>query len=237
MRFPIACTDCVTEKGTVTREDFAHVAYNDDGRYELTCSKGHNTVIILQQQKFELLFEIGAYAITDGYFREGVSSFTSSLERFYEFFIKAALFQKGIGLDVIEPSWKIVAKQSERQLGAFVFLYTQEFGKPPEVLPEKYVQIRNDVIHRGKIPSLEQVLEYGQVVMDLIRPILREAKERYPKGVQQTILDHIRQSHRDNKERSSGITIPTIVSLNIEDEAWNNRPLVKAISELRKSEK
>ncbi len=75
----------------------AAIEFRDDGRYEVTCPKGHKSVTILQQQKFEVLFDIGAYAIVDGYYREAVSSFTSSLERFYEFFVKAVLLNKGIG--------------------------------------------------------------------------------------------------------------------------------------------
>ena len=51
--------------------------FRDDGRYEITCPKGHSSFTIPQQQKFELLFDIGAYAITDGYYREAISSFTS----------------------------------------------------------------------------------------------------------------------------------------------------------------
>lgn len=52
------------------------------------CSHGHKTTTIVQNPKYEILFDIGANAIVDGYYREAVSSFTSSLERFYEYSIK-----------------------------------------------------------------------------------------------------------------------------------------------------
>lgn len=58
----------------------------DDGRYEITCEKEHRSVVILNNIKFELLFEIGLNATVDGYYREVVSSFASALERFYEFY-------------------------------------------------------------------------------------------------------------------------------------------------------
>lgn len=68
---------------------FTAVEVRDENHYALTCPKGHRNVVVLQQQKFEVLFEIGAHAIEDGYYREAVSSFTASLERFYEFFVRA----------------------------------------------------------------------------------------------------------------------------------------------------
>jgi hypothetical protein len=83
------------------------VEFRDDGRYEFTCPEGHTNVSSLQEQKFELLFEIGAFAIRDGYYREAVTSFASSLERFYEFFIKAALYEKGIDAGIVEESLKL----------------------------------------------------------------------------------------------------------------------------------
>lgn len=52
------------------------------------CQKGHKNFVILQEERFETLFQIGANAIIDGYYREAVNSFTTSLERFYEFSIK-----------------------------------------------------------------------------------------------------------------------------------------------------
>ncbi|RKR31632.1 hypothetical protein [Paraburkholderia sp. BL17N1] len=55
------------------------------------------TLVDLRQQKYEALFQIGAYATEDGYYREPVSSFTASLERFYEFFVRAATDDDGVG--------------------------------------------------------------------------------------------------------------------------------------------
>ena len=214
--------------------NIATVEFRDDGRYEITCPKGHTSITILQQQKFELLFDIGAFAITDGYYREAVSSFTSSLERFYEFFIKAVLFEKATDEAAVVNSWKAIARQSERQLGAFIILYTSEFGRSPTLLGERQVQFRNEVIHRGKIPSAQEALAYGQVVLDLIRPLLREAKERYPKGVNKTVFDHMAQGRQSPTERSGTMSIPTIVSLNIADETWDKRSLEQAIKELRR---
>jgi hypothetical protein len=139
----------------------AAVEFRDDGRYEVTCPKGHRSTTLLQQQKFELLFDIGAYAIADGYYREAVSSFAASLERFYEFFIRAVMLQRGIDSQVIHNAWKVVAAQSERQLGGFVFLYTLEFGRSPQLLSGARAAFRNDVVHKGRIPTRPEAVDYG----------------------------------------------------------------------------
>lgn len=102
-----------------TARPIAVVEPCDNGRYEVKCPKGHESVTILQQQKFEVLFDIGAYALVDGYYREAVSSFTSSLERFYEFVIRAVLFQRGISEKVFNQTWKLVERQSLKQVGGF----------------------------------------------------------------------------------------------------------------------
>lgn len=209
-----------------------YVELRDDGRYEFTCEKGHTTVTVLQEQKFEVLFDLGAYAILDGYYREAVASFTSSLERFYEFFIKATLFEDGLEENVIAESWKKVSSQSERQLGAFVFLYLKCFGESPSLLRPKQVQFRNEVIHKGKIPSREEALKYGQEVLDTIRPILRIVKAELPQGIEKTVLHHLMSSRKADESQPVGtMSIPTIVSLN--DGTGKEPTLESALSEKR----
>lgn len=219
-----------------TARPIASVEFRDDGRYEVMCPKGHKSVTILQQQKFEVLFDIGAYAIVDGYYREAVSSFTSSLERFYEFFAKAVLFAKGIEEQTFAQAWKIVASLSERQLGAFVFLYLSEFGRPPTLLSDSKVRIRNKVIHQGTIPGRQEALDYGQAVLDVVRPIIRQVKERYQTGVQKTVSQHLKEcrSSQDAKGPVSTMGIETILSLSAATPGHDKRSLEEAVAGLRK---
>ena len=194
-----------------------YVELRDDGRYEFTCEKGHTTVTVVQEQKFEVLFDLGAYAIIDGYYREAISSFTSSLERFYEFFIKACLFEEGLDKEVFEITWKNVSQQSERQLGAFIFLYCKSFSKSPVLLHQKQIKLRNDVIHKGKIPTREEAIAYGDSVLNVIRPIIKLVKNEFPNGVQSTVINHLMESRKANENENQQIgtmSIATIISLN-----------------------
>lgn len=226
---------CLRENGKPS-EEFSFVEFRDNGRYQLTCKNGHQTTTILQQQKFEILFDIGAYAILDGYYREAVSSFTSSLERFYEFFVKAILLSKGLDEENLQETWKQVAKQSERQIGAFIITHASEFRRPPLLMSNRKVQFRNDVIHRGKIPTRQEAVEYGQAVLDVVRPNLRQLKEKCPEGIQKTIFQHLKgcRVSEDAKQPVSTMSIATILSLSIAEPGHDERSLEKALSELKR---
>lgn len=234
MKLSLACAKCMQDDLPNARP-VASVEFRDDGLYEVTCPKGHKAITLLQQQKFELLFDIGAYAITDGYYREAVSSFTSSLERFYEFFIKAVLYNKKCSPDVVSQTWKQVSNQSERQLGAFVLLYVSEFGSPPTLLENPNIQFRNDVVHKGTIPSRSEAMAYGQAVLDVIWPILSQTRKTLADGVQQTVLQHLIRSRTSAEEGLAVATmcIPTIVTLTVA-EGHETRSLEKAIAGLRR---
>lgn len=222
MKLPISCHKCSTENslglGSVT-----WVEFRDDSYYEFTCSEGHKTVTILQDQKFEVLFEIGAFAIKDGYYREAVSSFSSSLERFYEFAIKIFLLKQKIDIKLINKTWKLVSSQSERQLGAFIFLYTREFGIPPKILDSSKVQFRNSVIHKGKIPNKEEALAFGQHVLDICRPLINIIQTEYHDEMMMAIFHHLNDCRKsnNNSEPVSTLGIPTILSLTTTDPKHN----------------
>ncbi len=234
MKLPITCSQCMIDDVSSVRP-FATVEFRDDGRYEVICPKGHKSVAILQQQKFEVLFDIGAYAIGDGYYREAVSSFTSSMERFYEFFIQAVLLEKGVTQDIFEQTWKLVSNQSERQMGAFIFLYLQEFGTPPKLLSENNSKFRNEVVHKGKIPTRQEALDYGQAVLDVIRPILKAVKANYHKGVQKTVVNNLIKSRSEvDKYTVSTLSMCTIISLSTAEPGHDERTIEDAVASLRK---
>jgi hypothetical protein len=86
MKLRINCMQCFQEQGHPSFE-FQPVEIRDDGLYESTCNKGHTTLTVIQEQKFEVLFDFGAMALIDGYPREAVTSIAASLERFYEFYV------------------------------------------------------------------------------------------------------------------------------------------------------
>jgi len=226
MRLMVSCMQCLQEFGKPSNE-FAHVELRNDGRYELTCSMGHTTTTILQQQKFEVLFEIGAYAILDGYYREAVSSFSTSLERFYEFALRVFLENVSKADALFQNCWKKVASQSERQLGAFIFLWAHHFNEPPALLSNSQVSFRNDVVHKGKIPARDEAVKYGDSVLGIFRPMLSALQCRFPDEVQKVTFYHLRdcRSESDDGRTVSTMGISTIVNLASGDLAHQEKAL------------
>lgn len=55
MKLPIVCLEC-TPAGTKNARPVQVVEFRDDNRYVLECPKGHRLLLVLQQQKFEILF-------------------------------------------------------------------------------------------------------------------------------------------------------------------------------------
>jgi hypothetical protein len=204
----------------------------EGNKYALTCLVGHEQIVLLQQQKFEMLFEVGATAILDGYYREAVTSFASSLERTYEFFSVACMIEHGLPWEVIEAYRKgRDMKLSERQLGAFIALFTLETGTPPKLLHPDLVAFRNKVVHDGRVPTRKEALSYGQAVLEIIRNLITEMKTRFPKGIDEATTRHLTSSYKDwGNATPSTMTIATIVSLNIADEAYNRRSLEEALN-------
>jgi len=225
VRLLIPCMKCLQEFGKPSGE-FARVEVCDDGKYELTCSHGHVATTILQQQKFEVLFDIGANAILDGYYRESVSSFAASLERFYEFSIRVFLSKASGSDDLFRACWKSVSSQSERQLGAFLFLWASVFNAPPALLSTNQVSFRNDVIHKGKIPTKDQALAFGDSVLGALRSNMLALRKQLPDSVQQVVVYHLRDA------QTPGATSPpatmcasTIVSLSAGEESHHQGDL------------
>lgn len=160
------------------------VDLRDDGVYNVECEEGHQTRVRLVNLRFELLFEVGAYALRDARTREAVSSFAAALERFYEFYTAVALDALGVDSDKFDAAWKPVSKQSERQLGFFIAAHLGLTHEPPTLLnPNTHVQLRNKVVHQGYVPDPKEALGFGETVLELLDGFLNDLRERCPDSV------------------------------------------------------
>ena len=91
MDFPTLCPECAQEN----RVDFA-----DSSVHDVTCGRcGSRYCVFLRKQKFEVLFDLGTRALMDGYAREAVASFSASLERFMEFYVRAYALERAAGTE------------------------------------------------------------------------------------------------------------------------------------------
>jgi hypothetical protein len=227
MRLAITCMGCFQADGKPSDEAVS-VEMRDDGLYSVTCHRGHTTVTAIQEQKFEILFDLGAMALLDGYPREAVSSIASALERFYEYYIQVLCLKHGVTYDAFSDAWKPVSRQSERQLGAFLFLYLLENKKPlhPSIVDARpttgsggkgqltWTEFRNNVTHKGYIPSTDEVLLYGDLVYQFIYRLVKELRSSAAEFMQNATFHHLKRAHEAAAgAQVSTMTIPTLVSL------------------------
>ncbi|WP_223531297.1 hypothetical protein [Pseudomonas sp. GL-R-19] len=206
MKISVFCKECSFE----TPSKYYLLNVQDTQDYEIKCDHGHITYFVNGCSKYETLFEIACNAIIDGYHREAISSFSSSLERFYELFIKSSLYEKGHTKDEVDAFWSPISNQSERQLGAFVSVYTLTTGSTADILTTNQSSFRNSVIHKGKITDYAKTVEYGQRISDIIKNALLAAKKHFPAGVL-TFFIHENGSHSRPFGKCYGGTTPSLL--------------------------
>lgn len=191
------------------------VEFNNDNSYSIKCKNEHISTTQLQNQKFELLFDIAAMALIDGYTKECVSTIASSFERFIEFFIKIIAIKKSVKPNDYIKTWKLMSKQSERQLGAFYMLQLTEYGETKYIITQKWIEFRNKVIHQGYIPTSHEAIEYGEYILSLINFILIDLKENDLDSIEKASFFDFTTNGQiiPEQELRSSASIPTIISL------------------------
>ncbi len=225
---------CLKENGRPNL-DFMNVEISDNGIYKTVCNKGHETVTLAFEQKYEILFELGAMALLDGYPREAVSNFASALERFHEYCIELLLFNNKIEYETYRDTWKLISNQSERQLGAFYFLYLFEFKQPPRKIEQKWIEFRNNITHKGYISTSIEAYEYGNYVLKYIFKISQEFKSKYTDTLGfliRKMFDEFKKKY-PNIESSNSLSINTIVSRALSKNEYKENLFEDLLKELK----
>ncbi|VVT24304.1 conserved hypothetical protein [Sphingomonas aurantiaca] len=196
MRIGLHCMKCNILGPPYNEAGPKYMPLNDSGVYEYTCVNGHDVLTVLQQMRFEVLGEVGIQAIADGYYRDGVASFSASLERFMQFYVEVVFLHRYKDQETLAKIWKIVENQSERQLGMFIATYLYETGEMPPILPQMSrdnagsVNFRNGVIHKGLIPTERQAVEFAQAVFNLVKPLLDNVRSQYMYAAKKAVVIH-----------------------------------------------
>lgn len=202
------CPGCQIELGHPSFEPF-FVPYYEDRIAQLTCSLGHKSELILQSQKFEVLLESGANAFDAGFTLEACTSFSAALERMYEFAIRVLATHLGMSETLLENVFKGMARQSERQLGAFHFLYSLQFET--NYAPDKsIVETRNAVVHKGHIPTPDEAHAFCSKVYTEILNVTEKLQGNLQQALDQVItLDLQKRYARSNANMHKASTTGT----------------------------
>ncbi|MDE4099747.1 hypothetical protein [Phaeobacter gallaeciensis] len=211
MKVLLQCHQCLNEFGLGGLQP-AVVQMNDERAFDMICPKGHKILTVIQQPKYEVLFEVGMNALVDGYSREAVTAFASSLEVYYEFCIRQLLRLQGVNGEVVDLSWKLMAKQSERQLGAFLLLWLNSFGSVPSILGDKTRGFRNKVVHQGYIPTAGEAIKFGDAVVECIRSNLRDIRSKYADHLEEIYTSEFICRAMQHGQQVTTMSIPTTIS-------------------------
>ena len=134
------------------------------------CPEGHESATVYDMRRYRVLLESATLALHDGYANESVSTFAAALERAHEFFVRVVLRARLVSSAQVDKVWKDVDSQSERQLGAFYFLWLVETGEHYP-LDQRYPTIRNRIIHKGRLATVAEAREFGVLVFDRLKKI------------------------------------------------------------------
>lgn len=231
MRTKLICPVCAEASGVGT---FFVETIRDDGLYTGKCPNSHDLLIATQTLRHEMLFEIALNAIIDGYFREAVSSFTASMERYFEFAIEVISSSRGVPPHQFEKAWKTVVNQSERQLGGYIFLYLAEYGTGPLLLTDKMVTFRNRVTHKGQLPSKAETVAFGKAVHEVIQEGIRKLRDTKLKDVNKALTTHVArivEGMGDRYPRTCQVT-PTALNV-IQDISSGYKPFDQILVDYR----
>lgn len=213
MRVPVVCFECYRPTTSPPAGSVSLEEVQESGVYSYKCPNGHSTTAYLREERFEMLYQSAAYAVLDGYYREAVASFTGAFEAFCEFYLRVIGRKKEVAPDRCEESLNRLVAQSERVLGAYTMTYTLEHRIPPPALPQKQVAFRNKVIHRGKFPTREEAIAYGQDIADVIYPVLSYLKQHERTHVTDVVDARINKLCQETHGRQS-IVLPGIININ-----------------------
>lgn len=181
MKLQTMCMECMKELGHPSFEPII-ADYFDQAISYITCGRGHRSAILIQSFKFEILLESAVEALIHGYTLEAASSLSAAYERTFEFAISVFAQKYSIEQQVFDLTFKQMLKQSERQIGAFLFLYAAAFGSAYK-LSDEIPRLRNKVIHQGYIPPPDEVLKFGNKIYKEIGDITTRLREAFPKEI------------------------------------------------------
>lgn len=225
MKIRVICPQCSSDG----QARFFLESIRDDGLYTGKCPVGHNLLVATQTLRHEMLFEIALNAIRDGYYREAITSFTASAERFYEFAIRVFIKAAKVPDNVLEDAWKLISAQSERQFGAYIFLYVYRYSKSPNVLKNRLSELRNKVVHKGYLPTKEEAINFGKGVYELIQKTVQQLRENDLASVNAVLSEHVALVAQGMGKQYPRSFMVTPTALNIINDITRGYPQFKEI--------
>lgn len=232
MKIYASCIECQKELGHPSFEPI-FADYDNNLVVKVKCSRGHESNMILQATKFELFLDCGADALVKGYALESCFNFALARENAFLFAIEIMME------NTLSDKYKNFLKSSsERVFGAFTLLYLREFNRPFE-FEKKFsfknggtiVNFRNDIVHKGFIPTIAQANSYGEIVHNEVFELVAELRQKFSKPIQDYICNQSTSRYEACGYKNCSITAnSTMFSLSRD----NNYTFIQAMESFQK---
>lgn len=124
----------------------------------------------------------------------------------------------------LNKTWKIIDNQSERQYGAFLFLYFSIFKNEPLCMKNKDINLRNKVVHKGYIANKDEAINYADSVAELIKYYTILFQNELPQGTTNAIA--ITNKYLSVNSNDSLMCISTVLNSIIQTDGLTVRKII-----------
>lgn len=164
MQIAINCPKCISHSATIPIEI-------TEGFFEgvdIKCDNGHEFFFICKSPRFQFLLQQGVESFQQNFYFESFHTLYSAYEAYKKEFVAAHIYNKTKNIEICKSVINRLDR-SERLEGAFVSAYISlSNGKIPEKLSRSVVELRNNVVHKGQIPSRKDCEKAGNAIFKLI---------------------------------------------------------------------
>lgn len=171
-----------------------------DGMLSVTCPKCNGTIIVVNQcLQFEICLQCAIERFLTADYAEAVFLLAKSREAFVEFVIDLLCYEKGKNFDL----YKNGVHRSERRYGFFVASYFMRFGDIINMrLLDSDTKLRNDIIHNGVYPKKQQVIDFGNSILQFFYKVIDKIKSNIPTDVYMRYMHSIKQGKIDTYKQT-----------------------------------
>jgi hypothetical protein len=110
---------------------------------------------------------------------------------------------------------KAVASMSERQTGAYLFLYAATFREAAPTLSRSVIELRNDVIHKGILPDKSKAVKFGDASYNVIQRGIQKLRNECLDSVNGEMVANIQKTTAKYGDKFPRATQVTQTALNI----------------------
>jgi hypothetical protein len=102
------------------------------------------------------------------YHREAILTCASALDAYLDFHVAVLMRSTASKKEDVDALLKFISKQAERRLGAFLAAETAISKQQPGYIRQPMIELRNNIVHKGYIPTQDEAFGYLQHVLDFI---------------------------------------------------------------------